>query len=175
MLKIISLIVVALVAAVLIFAATKPDTFRVERSIVIKAPPEKVFALVNNFHQWAEWSPWEHLDPAMVRTYGGAAEGKGAVYGWTGDSKVGEGRMEITESSPSTRIGIKLDFLKPFEAHNTTEYTLVAQGDSTTVTWVMAGPNVFMGKLMQVFVNMDNMVGKDFETGLANLKAVAER
>ena len=106
MLKIISLVVIALIAAVLIFAATKPDTFRVERSIVIKAPPEKVFPLINNFHQWAEWSPWEHLDPAMVRSYGGTAEGKGAVYGWTGDSKVGQGRMEIIDSSSPGHIGI---------------------------------------------------------------------
>ena len=175
MIKKIAIVVIVLLAAVLVFASTKPDTFRVERSTSIKAPPDKIFALINDLHQWGTWSPWEKMDPAMKRTYGGAASGKGAVYEWEGNSKVGIGRMEIADSSPPSKIFIKLDFLKPFEAHNTAEYTLQAQGDTTQVTWAMVGPNPYLAKVMQVFVSMDSMVGKDFETGLANLKAVAEK
>ncbi len=175
MFKKILIVLVVLLAALLGFAATKPDTFRVERSTTIKAPPEKIFPLINDFHNWGAWSPWEKMDPAMKRTHSGAASGKGAVYEWQGNSKVGAGRMEILESSPPSRIRIKLDFIEPFEGHNTAEYTLDGKGGSTTVTWAMYGPANFMSKLMQVFVSMDSMVGKDFEAGLANMKAVAEK
>lgn len=174
MIKKISIVVIVLLAALLVFASTKPDTFRVERSISIKAPPDKIFALINDLHNWGAWSPWEKMDPVMKRTYSGASNGKGAAYEWEGNSKVGIGRMEITDSSPPSKILIKLDFLKPFEAHNTAEYTLQAQGDTTQVTWAMYGPNLYLAKVMQVFVSMDSMVGKDFETGLANLKSIAE-
>src|SRR5713226_1182040 len=174
MFKIIAIVVVVLLAAVLIFAATKPDTFRVQRATSIKAPPEKIFVLINDFHSWGSWSPWEKLDPTMKRTHSGAASGKGAVYKWEGNGKVGAGSMEITESSPPSKVAIKLDFIKPFEGHNIAEYTLETKGDSTNVTWAMYGPSPFISKVMQVFFSMDSMVGKDFETGLANLKAIAE-
>lgn len=175
MIKNIVIVLVVLLGGVLVFAATKPDTFRVERSTSIKAPPEKVFALINDFHQWGGWSPWEKMDPAMQRTHSGAASGKGAVYEWEGNSKVGKGRMEITDASVPSKLQIKLDFLKPFEGHNTAEYTLKTSGDTTALTWAMYGPSPFMSKVMQVFVSMDSMIGKDFEAGLANLKAIAEK
>jgi uncharacterized protein YndB with AHSA1/START domain len=175
MLKTIAIVVVVLLAAVLIFASTKPDTFRVQRGATIKAPPEKIFAFLNDFRRWDAWSPWEKKDLAMKRTYSAQTSGKGAEYAWEGNKDVGQGRMEIAESSPPSKIAIKLDFLKPFETHNMVEFTLEPKGDSTNVTWAMQGPAPYISKLMQVFVNMDSMVGKDFETGLGNLKAVAEK
>ena len=174
MLKKIAIVVVILLAIVLGLAAAKPDNFRVQRSASIKAPPEKIFPYLDDFHRWDAWSPWEKMDPAMKRTYSGPEKGKGSVYAWEGNDKVGKGRMEMLESSPS-RVFIKLDFLSPFEAHNTAEFTLEPQGDSTKVTWTMDGPAPFISKLMQVFCSMDSLVGKDFETGLANLKAAAEK
>ena len=175
MFKVIAIVIVVAIAGVLAYATTRPDSFSVQRSTTIKAPPEKVFALINDFHSWPAWSPWEKLDPAMQRTHGGAAQGKGATYAWLGNSKVGEGRMEILESTPSSKVSIKLDFIKPFEAHNTADFTLQPQGDSTQVTWVMHGPAPYVTKLMGVFVSMDKMIGKDFEAGLANMKASAEK
>lgn len=174
MLKIIGIVVLVALVAVLILAATKPDTFRVQRSASIKAPPERIFALINDFHRWGVWSPWEKKDPAMKRTFGGNDSGIGATYAWEGNKDVGKGSMEIVESSPSSKIRIKLDFLSPFEAHNTATFTLEPQGDATSVVWVMDGPAIFITKLMQVFFNMDKMVGKDFEAGLADLKTAAE-
>jgi uncharacterized protein YndB with AHSA1/START domain len=143
----------------------------------VKAPPEKVFPLINDFHQWTTWSPWEHKDPAMMRTYSGAQSGKGAAYAWDGNKNVGSGRMEILEASSPSKIVIKLDFFKPFEGHNTAEFTMLPQGDAATtnISWVMHGPAPFMSKVMQVFMNMDNMIGKDFEAGLANLKRLTEK
>jgi uncharacterized protein YndB with AHSA1/START domain len=167
-------VAVVLIAAVLIFAAARPDTFRVQRRASVKAPPEKVFALINDFRNWDSWSPWEKMDPAMKKIHSGAAMGKGAVYEWAGNKKVGKGRMEIIESSPSSRIMIQLDFLKPFEAHNMAEFTLKAERSSTNITWAMYGPSPYTAKLMGLFFNMDNMIGKDFETGLSNMKVVAE-
>jgi uncharacterized protein YndB with AHSA1/START domain len=175
MLKTIALVVVVIVAGILIFAATKPDTFHVERSATIKAPPEKIFPLINDFKRWDAWSPWEKKDPAMKRTYGPTTSGKGAHYAWEGNGDVGQGSMDITESVPSSKIALRLDFVKPFEGHNTVDFTLAPAGDTTGVTWSMAGPAPFMSKVMQVFINMDSMVGKDFEAGLANLKAAAEK
>lgn len=177
MLKAVLIIVAVLVvgvAAVLAYAATKPDTFTVQRTATIKAPPEKIFALINDFRSWGQWSPYEKLDPELKRTYSGAPNGKGAVYAWEGNSKVGAGRMEILDAPAPTKVTIKLDFFRPFEAHNTAEFTLKPQGDATAVTWAMQGPNLFIGKVMSIFVNMDAMVGKDFETGLANLRAASE-
>ena len=174
MLKTIAIIVALLIAAVLIYAATKPDSFRIERSTTIKAPPEKISAYLTDFKQWAAWSPWEEKDPAMKRTFSGAANGKGAVYGWEGNKNVGTGRMEILDVQPQ-KVTIKLDFLAPFEAHNTTEYVLEPQGDSTKLTWAMFGPSNYMSKVMSVFMNMDKMVGPDFEAGLVKLKAAAEK
>jgi hypothetical protein len=173
MIKII-LIVVVLVAALLTYAATKPDTFHVQRSANIKAPLEKIFALIEDLHSWSGWSSWEKMAPAMKRTYSGSANGKGAVYAWEGNNKVGEGRMEITDTSPPSKVTIKLDFIKPFEGHNIAEFLLDPKGDSTNVTWAMHGPTPYMAKVMHVFFNMDKMIGKEFEAGLANLKTIAE-
>jgi hypothetical protein len=164
-----------LVVALLAFAATRPNSFRVQRTASLSAPREKIFPLLNDFHNWGSWSPWEKMDPELKRTYSGAASGKGAVYEWKGNKKVGQGRMEILASSRPGKLVIQLDFLKPFEAHNTTEFTLEGKGGATDVTWAMYGPQPFVGKLMTVFFSMDRVVGNDFETGLANLKAIAEK
>jgi hypothetical protein len=178
MTKVISIIAGVLVAAivvVLIVAATRPDTFRVERSARIKAAPEKIFPLIDDFHRWVSWSPWEKKDPAMKRTYSGAASGKGAVYEWDGNKDVGQGRMEIIESSAPAKVVVKLDFIKPFEGHNIAEFTLLREGNATEVTWAMHGPLPLVAKVMHLFFDMDKMVGSDFAAGLANLKAVAEK
>ena len=175
MIKTIAFVVVVLLAAILIYAATKPDTFRIERSTSIKAPPEKIFVLINDFHQWESWSPWEKIDPALKRTYGGAGGGKGAIYEWNGNKDIGHGRMEIIESVPSSKVALKLDFIKPFEAHNTVEFKLQTHGDATTVTQTMYGPSPYIAKLMGVFFSMEKMVGEKYEEGLANLKVIAEK
>ncbi len=174
MFKIVILALVLVVAIVLAVAATRPNDFRVQRSLSIKAPPEKIAPLIANFHDWSDWSPYEKLDPQMRRSYGGADSGVGAVYSWEGNGKVGQGRMEILDASPA-KLTIKLDFIKPFEGHNTAEFTLQPQGDATLVTWAMYGPAPFVSKLMGLFFNMDQMIGKDFETGLASLKAATEK
>ena len=178
MLTIVAIIAVILaiaIAVVLILASTKPDRFAIQRDITVRAPADKVFPFINDFHQWTVWSPWEHRDPALKRSYSGAESGKGAVYGWEGNKNVGSGRMEIRESNVPSKIVIQLDFLKPFEAHNTAEFTMLPQGDGTHVTWVMHGPSPFINRVMQVFMNFDKMVGKDFEAGLASLKNAAEK
>jgi len=178
MLEIVAIIAVILaiaIAVVLIFAATKPNTLRVQRSASVKAPAEKIFPLINDFHQWVSWSPYEHRDPTLKRTYSGAESGKGAVFAWDGNKNVGSGRMEILDTSVPSKILIKLDFFKPFEGHNTAEFTMLPQGDATLLTWTMHGPAVFMSKVMQVFMNLDHMIGKDFEVGLANLKKLTEK
>ena len=149
--------------------------FEVRRAANIKAPPDRIFALINDFHHWGAWSPWEKMDPAMKRIHSGASNGKGAVYEWEGNNKVGKGRMEITEASPPFQVTIKLDFIKPFEGHNIAEFTLAPDGDATNLTWAMRGPLPYIAKVMHIFFNMDRMVGKDFEAGLANLKTVAEQ
>jgi hypothetical protein len=174
MFKKIALAVVVVIVAVLAYAATRPGSLHVQRAASIKATPDKIAPLITDFHRWSAWSPYEKVDPAMKRTYSGAANGKGAVYEWEGNGDVGQGRMEITDTSPS-RVTIKLDFIKPFEGHNVAEFALVPQGDTTNVTWSMAGPTPYLGKLIGVFINMDTMIGKDFETGLANMKAIAEK
>lgn len=175
MFKIIAIVAVVLIVAILVIAAIKPDTFRVQRSASINAPPEKIFPLINDFHSFGSWSPYERLDPAMKRTYSGAADGKGAGYDWESNGKAGVGRMEITESSPPSKVTINLDFVKPFETHNIVQFTLDAKGDSTDVTWAMHGPTPYIAKVMSIFFSMDTMVGKDFETGLANLKTIVEK
>jgi len=175
MLKTVLIAAAVVIAGVLLFASTRPDSFSVQRTATIHAPPDKVFALVNDFHRWSEWSPWEKLDPEMKRSFGGPAAGVGATYAWTGNSKVGEGRMEILKAAPASQLEIQLDFIKPFEGHNIAEFTLTPQGENTQVLWVMHGPAPFVSKLMGVFVSMDSMIGKDFEAGLANMKATAEK
>ncbi len=175
MLNIIGLIIVALIVALLIYAATRPDTFRLQRSTTINAPPDRVFPLINDLHAWASWSPWEKKDLAMKKTHSGAPQGKGAVLEWDGNKDVGTGRMEVLDSTPASKVLIQLDFYKPFEAHNTAEFTLTPRGATTQVTWAMYGPQPYMMKIMGMFCDPDKMVGKDFEDGLASLKALAEK
>ena len=175
MLKTLAIVILLAILGILAFALTRPDTFSVQRTTTIRAPADKVFALINDFHRWGEWSPWEKLDPEMKRTFSGAPAGVGTVYEWTGNSKVGAGRMEILKTAPASKLDIKLDFVKPFEGHNIAEFTLTPKGDDTEVLWVMHGPAPFVSKLMGVFVSMDSMIGKDFEAGLANMKAAAEK
>src|SRR6266702_4373341 len=167
---IIAVILAIALAVVLVLAAPKPNSFSVQRATSIKAPPDEIFPLINDFHQWGTWSPYENKDPAMKRTFGGAASGNGAVYAWDGNNNVGSGRMEILDASAPSKIVIKLDFFKPSEGHNTAEFTMLPQGDATKLTWRMHGPAPFMSKLLQVFMNLDRMIGKDFEAGLASLK-----
>ncbi len=167
------IVIIAAIAVVLIIASTRPDIFTVQRSINIKAKPEKIAASITDFHKWTSWSPYEKYDPAMKKTFSGPQKGKGAAYEWNGNSKVGSGRMEIMETSPS-RVSIKLDFFKPMEGHNVADFIFEPDGGSTKVTWDMHGPNRFIGKIFHVFINMDKMVGKDFETGLQNLKSLSE-
>lgn len=168
-------ILLGAIALIFILAMMKPNTLNYNRSAVINAPAEKIFPLINDFHEWPKWSPWEKLDPEMKRTHSGAASGKGAHYAWVGSKKVGEGSMEIVSTKAPNEIDIKIDFLKPWEAHNNIAFRLQPQGGGTHVDWRMTGPSNFMAKLFSVFVNMDKLVGKDFEKGLANLKAEAEK
>jgi polyketide cyclase/dehydrase/lipid transport protein len=174
MLKKLVIGVLLLIAAILIYAATKPDTFSVQRSISIKASPEKIFPLINDFHAWDAWTPF-NKDPAMKKTFSGANSGKGAKYAWEGNSEVGAGSVSITESLPPAKVALNLDMLKPFEGHNQVEFTLAAEGDVTHVTWAMRGHQPYLGKVISTFIDCDKMIGKDFETGLANLKALAEK
>jgi hypothetical protein len=175
MFKIIVFIIAVAIAAFLVFLGFKPNKFHFQRSIAIKAFPEKIFPLISDFHNWAAWSPYEKTDPAMKRTYSGAASGAGAAYAWAGNAKVGQGHMAITSVTVPAKIVIDLAFEKPMKAHNTAEFTLDREGDSTLVTWAMYGPNSYVMKVMHTFFNMDKMLGKDFSIGLANLKSVAEK
>ncbi len=175
MLKTIAIVLAVIIIAILILAARKPDRFKVQRSASIKAAPEKIFPYLNNMHNFAAWSPFEKLDPDMKRSYNDVASGKGATYAWEGSGKVGQGRMEIVDETVPSRVVIKLDFTKPFRASNTVEYTLTAKGDATEVTWAMSGAAPFPARIVHVFFDMDSMVGKDFETGLDNLKNLAEK
>jgi hypothetical protein len=168
------LILIALaIAAILLFAATKPDTFHVERSVNIKAPPEKIFPFINDFRQWALWTPY-NKDPAMKITYGGNGSGKGATYAWAGDKNVGQGDMSISGATAPNKVVLDLHMIKPFEAHNVVVFTIEVAGDSTNVTWGMDGAIPLISKVIGLFINMDNMIGKDFAAGLAKLKMVAE-
>ncbi len=164
MLKVIAIIAILLavgLAGILVFALTKPDTLPRRAQLAVKAPADAIYPVVADFRLWTTWSPYEGRDPAMKRTFGGTAEGKGATYAWDGNNNVGAGHMEILEASTPSKLRIKLDFERPFEGHNTAEFTFVPQGDATLVTWAMYGPAPFMSKVMQVFVNMDSMIGKD--------------
>jgi hypothetical protein len=167
-------VLVVIVVALLGYAATKPNTIRYARSARINAPPEKITALIDDFKRWIIWSPWEKKDPELKRTYSGNVTGVGAVYAWDGNKNVGSGRMEILESTPK-KIRIKLDFFAPFKASNIAEFTFTPQGGATDVDWVMTGENRFIGKVMSVFIDLDKMIGKDFEAGLADMKSAAER
>jgi uncharacterized protein YndB with AHSA1/START domain len=167
--------VAAVIVLALVFAALKPDTFRIERSIVISALPEKLFALIDDFHEWPKWAPPDREDASMKRTYSGAASGLGAVSDWSGSGNTGTGRMQITATEPPRQVVVTVEFSKPFVAHNVNTFTLTPEGGGTRVTWAMQGSNVYMMKVMSLAVNMDKMMGQHFESGLANLKAAAEK
>jgi hypothetical protein len=171
----IAVLVAVPVLALLAFAATRPDIFHVRRSTSIKAQPEKIFPLINDLHAFNTWNPFEKKDPNVKGTYSGPSSGKGARYGWDGNKDIGKGTIQIVESAPSSKVTMQLNFIKPFEAHNLVEFTLEPGGDSTHVTWAMQGPLPFMAKIIHLFINMDRMVGKDFEAGLAYLKTIAEK
>jgi uncharacterized protein YndB with AHSA1/START domain len=175
MLKYTAITVVVVVAAVLLYAAIKPDTFRVERTVSIKATPEKIYPLMNDFRKAELWNPYEKKDPAMKRTFSGSESGKGSVYVFDGNKNVGKGRLEIVDAVPPNKVVLTLDMIKPMRVHNIIEYTLEPKGDSTNATWSMHGRNSYFGKVMSTFVNMDKMVGDDFEAGLTNLKALVEK
>jgi uncharacterized protein YndB with AHSA1/START domain len=167
--------IAASAAGLLAYVASRPDTFRIERNLGLRMPPEKIFPYISDLHNWALWSPFEGRDPSMTRKYSGAQSGKGSVYDWDGNKNVGSGRMEVTDTTPFSKIIIKLDFLKPFEAHNTVEFTLVPKGDTTNVSWCMYGTKNYFAKMMHCCMDMDKMIGTDFQNGLATLKAVAEK
>jgi len=169
------LVLAGLVGGLLLYAATRPDTFRVERHVLIDRPAADIFPLLENFHEWPKWSPWEDLDPGLKRTYGGADRGKGAIYEWEGNSKAGKGHMEIIRSDAPAHITIDLSFIRPFKAENAAAFDLEPQGSSTEVSWAIYGPLPFVSKLMSVFVSMDKLLGRDFEKGLGKLKMVAEQ
>jgi uncharacterized protein YndB with AHSA1/START domain len=174
MLKIIMIAAVVLLAVILLYATTKPDTFHTERSIIINASPEKIFGLINDFCQWDAWTPY-NKDPAMKRTYGENTIGKGAHYAWEGNKDVGQGEITITDTTPPREIELELHMIKPFEGRNHVVFSIEADGDSTKVTWALEDQHTYFLKLLSVFLNLDKMIGSDFETGLAKLKAVAER
>jgi len=163
------IVVVLILGALAPYIATRPSEFRVARSRTVAAPPEVVFAYVNDFHKWPEWSPWEKKDPGMKREHSGAPAGPGAVYAWSGNDQVGEGRMTITDSRPPQRVTIRLEFIKPWAATNTAQFDFAPSGSGTNVTWAMTGRHNFMAKAMFLFMNLDKLVGPDFENGLANL------
>lgn len=163
-----------LIVILVIVIATRPDEFRVTRSAEFAAPPEAVFAKVNDLRAWEAWSPWAKIDPAMKQTYDGPSAGVGAVSSWAGNHEVGEGKMTITESKPPERIVMRLDFYKPMAGTSTTEFTFAGQGSRTVMTWTMSGKNNFIAKAMCMVMDMDTMVGGQFEKGLATLKTLVE-
>jgi uncharacterized protein YndB with AHSA1/START domain len=174
MLKKILFALLGIIAALAVIVVLQPSDFRISRSTTIAAPAATVFEQVNDFHKWDGWSPWAKLDPNMKQSHEGSPTGVGASYWWSGNDQVGEGRMTLTESRPSEMIRIKLEFLKPFAATNTAEFSFNPDGNRTTVTWSMFGTNNFMAKAFGLVMNMDKLVGADFEKGLAQLKTVAE-
>jgi len=167
--------VVALIVAVLIFAATRPNTFRIERSIIIHAPANKIFALINNLHSWDSWEPDDRKDATMKKTFSGPASGTGATTEWDSKGQGGKGRLSIIESVPSSKVAIKVDFVKPFEAHNLNEFKLEPDSGGTKVTWSIEASNLYAMKIMGVFFNIPRQFGKHVESGLSNLKSVAEK
>ena len=174
MLKKIGLGVLVVIAVLVVVIATRPAAFSIERNATIAASPEVVFSFLDDFHQWSKWSPWDKRDPNMRRTYEGAPSGVGAMYSWEGNSQVGEGRMTLTESQPNERVRIKLDFIKPFTATNEVDLTIKPAAGAVVVAWVMRGNNNFMAKAFSMVMDMDKMVGKDFEAGLGQLKQASE-
>ncbi|HEY7741736.1 MAG TPA: SRPBCC family protein [Burkholderiales bacterium] len=175
MIKIIGIVIAVLVAGVLLHAANKPDTFRVERSASIQAPPERIFPLIDDLRAFNTWNPFEKKDPNLKGRYSGPPSGKGAGYAFEGNKDVGTGSIEILESSSPSRVTMRLSMVEPFRVQNVVDFTLAPNGGATKVTWAMQGPAPFLAKIIHVFIDMDRMVGKDFEAGLASLKAAVER
>lgn len=163
-----------IVAGIAIVVAMQPTDFRISRSATIPAPASTLFEEVNDFHKWEAWSPWARLDPTAKNTFEGAPSGVGAIFKWVGNNQVGQGSMTLMESRPDNLIRIKLEFLKPFQATNTAEFTFEPSGDQTVVTWSMSGKNNFAAKAVVLFMHCDRMVGAQFEKGLENLKAVVQ-
>jgi hypothetical protein len=174
MLKKILIAVAVIIVVMVVIVALQPTEFRVARSTTISAPAPAVFAQVNDFHKWEAWNPWGKIDPAMKQTYEGAPAGIGAIYTWAGNNEVGEGRMTLTESRPSELIRIKMESFKPFAGISTAEFTFKPEGNQTAVTWRMSGENNFMAKAMHLFMNMDKMIGGQFDKGLAQMKSIVE-
>lgn len=174
MLKIILISLVVIVIVFVLMVALQPSQYRVARSATISAPPAAVFAQVNDFHKWEAWNPWGKIDPAMKQTYEGVPSGVGAIYAWAGNNEVGQGRMTITESRPSDLIRIKMEFFKPFAGISAAEFTFKPEGSQTAVTWGMTGEKSFMAKAIHLFMNMDKMIGGQFEKGLADIKSIVE-
>jgi Polyketide cyclase / dehydrase and lipid transport len=172
--RIIVPVALVIVVALAVFVQTRPDRFHIERSTTIEAPSAAIFPHINDFHRWTAWSPWERIDPVLQRSYDGPPSGLGAGYRWVGNNQVGEGSMRITESTPDRKVGIALEFIKPFKASNTATFTLVPDASGTRVTWAMDGQNTVVSKLMGLFMNMDRMIGGEFGKGLASLKGIAE-
>jgi uncharacterized protein YndB with AHSA1/START domain len=168
-------IILLLFATLLLYVSTRPDHFRIERSLVFQTRPEQIFPLINDFHEWEAWSPWEKADPAVQRTYSGAAQGQGAVYAWKGNKDLGEGKMEILETRPHDYLRLQINFYKPFAAQNTIEFRLEEKDGSTVVSHAMFGPSNFMSKLMSLFFSMDKMVGGKFDEGLHSIKNIVEK
>jgi polyketide cyclase/dehydrase/lipid transport protein len=171
MLKAILLVLVAIVAVLLIVIAMQPSEYQVQRTALISAPPEIVFEQVNDLHKFQAWSPWARMDPDSKVAFSGAPSGAGASFTWSG-SKTGEGSMTITGSRSGQSVTANLDFIKPFESSSVVEFDFEPKGEQTEVTWKMTGENTFATKAFQLFVNMDKLVGGDFEKGLAQLNAI---
>ncbi|RRS04811.1 polyketide cyclase [Aquabacterium soli] len=174
MLKSIALILAVALAALLLYAATRPDTFAVQRSALIQASPDKLFPLINDLHQFNTWNPYARKDPAMRIDYRGPASGPGAAFDFSGNKDAGKGSIEVTGGQAPTRVDMRLDMVEPFEGHNQIAFTLTPQGQATQVTWAMHGPSPYLSKVIGIFLDMDHMIGRDFEAGLARLKATAE-
>lgn len=175
MIKKIAAVLAAVIAVILILAAMKPNTFHVERKVVIKAAPEKIFPWLENPQKTTEWSPWEKKDPAMKKTFSGPAKGVGAAYAWDGNKEIGAGRIELTEVVAPKKVVMNLDFIRPMEGHSVAAYEVAPVAGGSEVTWSISGPQPFMSKIMCLFMNMDKMIGGEFEKGLADLKTIAEK
>jgi hypothetical protein len=169
------LLLLGVVSAFIAYVSLRPDTFKIARSAIIEAPPERIYPLINDLHDWEQWSPWAKLDPEQVVTFEGSPLGAGAIMNWSGNRKVGAGKMKIKESSQNERVRLKIQFIKPMRAINDVQFDLKPLGETRTeVIWTMSGKNEFIAKAMHAFMNMDRLVGADFERGLANLKSLAE-
>ena len=174
MLRKLAIVLAVLIVVFLVSVAIQPDEYRISRSASIAAPPDAVFAETNDLHKWAAWSAWDKIDPAMVRTYEGAASGVGAVYKWSGNDEIGEGKMTITESKPNELVRVKLEFFKPMEGQAMADMTFKPDGAGTTATWEMYGCNNFLGKAFHLCIDMDKMIGGKYEESLAALKSLVE-